>query len=420
MIRYLQFKQTIPVPMTHNTPPRLRSRRALTAAIVASLVAPLGLWANGSRLPNQDAVATARGDAFVATADSAAAVFYNPAGLTQLNGPEAVAGAYVLAPEYEYEGPIGSLAAKDETHVVPHAYFGSHQEGSRFAWGAGFFAPFGLSTDWGTGALLNTFAARNEIEFLTGAIAGAYQVSDTLSVGAAIHFNDAQADFAQDTGLAAGSQSRFIGDDQSVSGSLGFLWQVAPGHFVGGRYSLSTHMDFKGTFEVTPLAPASPASLSLAFPDNFVLSYAYRPTEKLNIEASVDWTNWDRVKSTPLHNSVMPLTVVFDWDSSFYYDLGISYVLDGIGATVHGGFVYSEVSTSDAVFSPSLPDDTRRLLSVGLEKQIGPVDLTLTLQHGFKTTRHVSGSPVNLGGFSADGAYTSTFNGGAFSLRWHF
>lgn len=48
----------------------------------------------GYYLPKQDAFATARGNAFVATADSAAAVHYNPAGLVQrdhvLAGPVAV------------------------------------------------------------------------------------------------------------------------------------------------------------------------------------------------------------------------------------------------------------------------------------------------------------------------------------------
>ena len=44
------------------------------------------LFANGFRLPDQDAFATARGEAFAATADNASAIYYNPAGISQLEG----------------------------------------------------------------------------------------------------------------------------------------------------------------------------------------------------------------------------------------------------------------------------------------------------------------------------------------------
>ena len=53
--------------------------------------------ANGMRLVSQDGFASARGEAFVATADNASAVYYNPAALTQIEHPRvAVSGsAYV-------------------------------------------------------------------------------------------------------------------------------------------------------------------------------------------------------------------------------------------------------------------------------------------------------------------------------------
>ena len=46
----------------------------------------LAAHAIGVYVPDQDGEATARGDAFIAKADNPSAVFYNPAGLTQLSG----------------------------------------------------------------------------------------------------------------------------------------------------------------------------------------------------------------------------------------------------------------------------------------------------------------------------------------------
>src|ERR1017187_974409 len=54
--------------------------------VLAFGVSALSASANGFSLGAQDAFATARGGAFVATADNASAVYFNPAGLTQLEG----------------------------------------------------------------------------------------------------------------------------------------------------------------------------------------------------------------------------------------------------------------------------------------------------------------------------------------------
>ena len=55
------------------------------------LISGVSAWkasANGFGLPDQDAFATARGEAFVATADNPSAIYYNPAGITQLAGQQ--------------------------------------------------------------------------------------------------------------------------------------------------------------------------------------------------------------------------------------------------------------------------------------------------------------------------------------------
>src|SRR5260370_38476301 len=62
-----------------------------TFAVVASAV---NVSADGFRLPDQDAFATARGEAFAATADNASAIYYNPAGISQLKGGNFRGGIY--------------------------------------------------------------------------------------------------------------------------------------------------------------------------------------------------------------------------------------------------------------------------------------------------------------------------------------
>ena len=61
--------------------------RASTGGLVLFTLAALpAAFASGTRVGFKDAFAMARGNAFVATADNASAVYYNPAGMTSLPG----------------------------------------------------------------------------------------------------------------------------------------------------------------------------------------------------------------------------------------------------------------------------------------------------------------------------------------------
>jgi len=64
-------------------------------------------WADGLILKDQDAEATARGNAFAATADNPSALYYNPAGITQLPGQQFRVGAYALTYQTRYRSPAG-------------------------------------------------------------------------------------------------------------------------------------------------------------------------------------------------------------------------------------------------------------------------------------------------------------------------
>src|SRR5262245_925368 len=73
----------------------MKRRTVLTFLLVAtSLAGALDVAANGFRLADQEAFATARGEAFTATADNASAIYYNPAGITQLGGNNLRLGIY--------------------------------------------------------------------------------------------------------------------------------------------------------------------------------------------------------------------------------------------------------------------------------------------------------------------------------------
>ena len=80
---------------------------------------PAVAYGIGLRTPNQDPEAVARGNAFVATADNPAAIYYNPAGITQLEGQNVQVGVLsYLGINTRYESLSGT-ASDTKFEVIP-------------------------------------------------------------------------------------------------------------------------------------------------------------------------------------------------------------------------------------------------------------------------------------------------------------
>src|SRR5271166_2905299 len=91
-----------------------------TICILALLVAEAlsrKVRAGGFRLPDQDAFATARGEAFVATADNPSAIYYNPAGITQLEGSNVRGGVYGIYLDPGYRNPTSG-----QSYSIDHKF----------------------------------------------------------------------------------------------------------------------------------------------------------------------------------------------------------------------------------------------------------------------------------------------------------
>jgi len=83
-------------------------RRCIAGIAFTVLFAPLAARGGGIEVPMQGARASGQADAFTAQADDPSAIFYNPAGLTQLRGTQISAGLYFLQPEFHLDADSGA------------------------------------------------------------------------------------------------------------------------------------------------------------------------------------------------------------------------------------------------------------------------------------------------------------------------
>src|SRR5437867_10184433 len=94
-------------------------RRLALFGLVGIALSSDSVFGLGFRIPNQDAAATARGNAFVATADNPSALYYNPAGITQLEGHNVQIGAHLLSVNSHFEAATGGVEADTKFEVLP-------------------------------------------------------------------------------------------------------------------------------------------------------------------------------------------------------------------------------------------------------------------------------------------------------------
>ena len=120
----------------------------LCAASILAAVAP-SAFGLGFRIADQNAEATARGNAFAATADNPSAIYYNPAGITQLEGTRALLGAYAITLESACRSRRAGAASHSPTPITnsqsaPQFFVTWKPKDYPIALGLGVYAPLRL------------------------------------------------------------------------------------------------------------------------------------------------------------------------------------------------------------------------------------------------------------------------------------
>ncbi len=393
----------------HN-PKLTRARQtqiAITAAASALTLAAgsyraLGL---GITLPDQDAFATARGNAFVATADDPAAVYYNPAGLSQLSGMNFSLGAYGILYSDRFKGPPGSVNAKTQWAAIPQVFSSVSFTNYHLTLGFGTYSPYGLRMNWPD---KSPFPERTgQISYGTAAPMLAWEIFKGFSVaaGPTLNYSDAELKFLIPGGIA----DEFHGNATSAGYTLGVMYKLTEQHSFGVTYHSATEMNYNGHGNVP--FPSTPVSADFHFPQSVDFGYSFRPTAKWNFEADANWTDWSTLQTVEVkpYGPALP----FDWKPSWMVDLGATRYL-GDGWRVSGGWMYSMNSSPSGTFNPLVADSDRYLFSVGVGKRWDRYSIDAAYQFGWGPSRSIAGDG------SADGSYEFISNALTINFGLHF
>src|SRR5512132_134585 len=98
--------------------------RQIAGLVLALLGFGGAAFAGGLALNENGAAATGKGTAFVAEANDPSAIFYNPAGITQLPGTQVMIGATLIKLDSKFRSSTTNETTQlqDQFPVLPHVY----------------------------------------------------------------------------------------------------------------------------------------------------------------------------------------------------------------------------------------------------------------------------------------------------------
>jgi len=413
-------------------PPRWSSPALLLAAVllVGSATAVL---AGGARIPDQSTRAMGMGDAFVAGADDASAVFYNPAGLTLLAGPELIGNLYVAHARVGYDGPGEDSPSDGRYYVLPTGYFGMPVGDCGTAIGLGSYTPFGLGSKWDDELASRWAAARppgasatklSEMRMVCISPVVAQKLSDCLAIGLGpnLYYSRVISRGQTNYGLGAG-ETDIDADGTGWGLNAGLQWRCTEEVTLGLVYRSPFHIEYDGSVDYDGLPPALfgvghrsyDAETDITFPASVGAGVCWRPGPRLRFELAGEWMDWSRwddrtvtVGGTPYGPGARHLTAGLDWEDSWIISLGSEYVLSPKW-TLRGGLIYNQTCVPGGSADVDLPTGDTYAVALGASYHLSEtlsLDTALTTAYGrARELKHSSAPPGS--DFAALSAYAS-------------
>ena len=376
----------------------------LVALAIASTLGGASPLASAAGFALIEQSASGMGNAFAgaaATAEDASTVFFNPAGMSRLEGMQITVGAHLIDLSAKFSNSGSSKPAAIVTNplggnggdaggsaVVPNFYF-VMPIGDRVNFGVGVNAPFGLVTEYDDNWAGRFQGIKSDLKTVNVNPAMSFKVNETFSLGVGLNFQRLEAELTNAVVLGANTEGRakLKADDDTWGWNAGVLFQPSSSTRIGASYRSSLDYELEGTTTVTTLGGAvvSPASgatnADLTLPGSFSLSLVQGLGDQWEFLADATFTQWskiDRINIVNSTNGTLRDSLVLDFDDTWRYSIGANYKMND-DWTLKGGLALDQSPVKGASSrSVRLPDNDRTWISIGAAmkvKQSGKLDI---------------------------------------------
>lgn len=373
--------------------------------LIFVLTSPLA-FGNGFDIYEQSAKAVGMAGAFAAQANDPSALFFNPAGITQLDGTHVSVGACFIAPTMKFRSNgnsvMGSVAGetaqiKDHTWTIPDAYI-THKVNNKVSIGIGTFAHFGLGVDWPNSWEGRFTPGTSKTILVTTSVSPimAIRPTEKLSIGFGPYIQHFDIDlnnyvligsdrtgypvppFSAGRNLAQTARVRLTAKDWDWGWQAGIRAKITNRLAFGASYlSEVRHKMTDGNQDVRSLANGA-LLVSQGFSSTFTLPAVLRlglawQQDSWTVEVGARWTEWATYKS---------LRADFDdgtylenrkgWHNVWMWSIGGQYRVNKY-LDLRAGLFYDETPIPKATVDPLVPSGDRKGYCGGVGLHFGNV-----------------------------------------------
>lgn len=388
--------------------------RHCTAPRVISAIL-LGLWvgtasASGFQLLEQNA--SGIGNAYAgsaAVAENASTVFYNPAGMTQLEGKNISVGLTAIQTSYKFSNSASSTGLLTGgggdgggLGFVPNAYMTWALSKDLYL-GLGIGAPFGLKTEYDNPWMAGAQSLSFDIKTLNINPSLAYRVNEAVSVGFGLNWQKFNAEYKRIAGVGpvplpvfgltdvSGVTSTMDVRDDAWGWNVGALFVLSPTTKVGISYRSQIKYDVTGNVtlasdgtaggnlalaRLTALGSASDVHANLTLPDTWIFSATQKLDDKWEMLGDLSRTGWssipklDIIRTSGVQNGAIAQTLDTNFRDTWRVAVGANYAYSNT-LKLKLGIAYDQTPVKGAdTRLVSLPDNNRTWLSFGAQWQL--------------------------------------------------
>jgi long-chain fatty acid transport protein len=354
------------------------------------LLAAQASFAAGFGIYEWSARGNALGGATVGRADDPSALATNPAGITQLDGLQVLAGFTAIHPVLDIKADGKWYSSDEDSLWIPPHFFATWKVNDHYTIGLGTFSRFGLGSvfddDWG--GRYNSYEAIIESMSINPNVA--VKVTDNFSAAFGVEamylsFSKKQKfNVVKFHPVIPDGDLHLEADGWGYGFNMGLHYQPCDYAKIGLSYRSPVTMkvtgdaDFDTPDMIKALVPAgkftdTSASGTVTLPDSFSFGVAVYPYEKLSVEVGAVYTLWSKYDELKINygDPVLPTATptqsiqAKNWEDVWRFNIGVEYAaLDWLD--LRAGYVFDQSPVQDDTIDYMVPANDRHLFNSGV------------------------------------------------------
>ncbi len=404
-------------------------KRLITLLAVLT-ISVSALYSNGLSLNSIGTRALGMGGAFVGLADDATAIYWNPAGLANIEGSYIGIFATDVVPMAKYENKLANISAETKTnhYISPNIFaYWNCMLYDKLKISLSAYVPAGLGAEFNGDdlKLLSNNKAYNwssKIAVFNISPAVSYKILPNLSVGAALNIYYGMFDLERPSVQQLSPTMEIDGQyDESSTGvgygaTFGILYSPIKELSIGATLRTKTKVDMSGTANNTMMPKIPTMSLSgssdfdreVSWPLWFAMGIAVRPMNNIVLTLDAQYSQWSEsckefdtkfedagwvAVTTPTQSNKF----ILKWEDAVQIRFGAEYNANE-DLTLRLGAYNDPAPAPDETYNILFPDMTYNAFTLGASNKFGKFTVDLGLEYLIGKEREITQSEHNMGG----------------------